>query len=107
MKLTAHDIVAYDRYQRAEDRHMLPRPGGDGGRLQEVRYRLRFHLARLLRGPGSDVKGYEYSVGHIASLPSGQETTENKVQQAIYFMSLARTRSDMVMNRGISEKWFS
>lgn len=56
-------------------------------------------LARMLRGTNTEL-------GTSLAFPSGQETTENKVQQAIYFMSLGADQIDMVMNVGYLKSGF-
>lgn len=56
-------------------------------------------LARMLRGTNT-------RFGTSLAFPSGQETTENKVQQAIYFMSLGADEIDMVMNVGYLKSGF-
>jgi deoxyribose-phosphate aldolase len=50
-------------------------------------------MARLLKGTNTEF-------GTSLAFPSGQETTENKVFQAKYFMSLKADQVDMVMNVG-------
>jgi deoxyribose-phosphate aldolase len=56
-------------------------------------------LARMLKGTNTEF-------GTSLAFPSGQETTENKVQQAIYFMSLGADQIDMVMNVGYLKSGF-
>ncbi len=56
-------------------------------------------LARMLKGTNTEL-------GTSLAFPSGQETTENKVQQAIYFMSLGADQIDMVMNVGYLKSGF-
>jgi deoxyribose-phosphate aldolase len=56
-------------------------------------------LARMLKGTNTQL-------GTSLAFPSGQETTENKVQQAIYFMSLGADQIDMVMNVGYLKSGF-
>ncbi|MDR1530893.1 MAG: deoxyribose-phosphate aldolase [Clostridiales bacterium] len=46
------------------------------------------------------LKGTETEFGTSLGFPSGQETTENKVFQAKYFVSLGAGQIDMVMNVG-------
>jgi len=56
-------------------------------------------LARMLKGTSTEF-------GTSLAFPSGQETTENKVQQAIYYMSLGADQIDMVMNVGYLKSGF-
>lgn len=56
-------------------------------------------LGRLLKGTGTEF-------GTSLAFPSGQETTEFKVEQAKYFMGLGADQIDMVMNVGFLKSGF-
>lgn len=106
MKLSSHDIA------RTIDASVL-KIDTSWSDLQEMVIACKkydFGCAFIWQGFSKDLadalKGTTTEFGTSLAFPSGQETTENKVQQAIYFMSLGADQIDMVMNVGYLKSGF-
>ncbi len=100
MKMTAHDIA------RAIDASALKfeTSHDDLMKLVQACKQYDFGCAFIWQAYSEELrdllKGTSTEFGTSLAFPSGQETTENKVFQAKYFVSLGAHQIDMVMNVG-------
>jgi deoxyribose-phosphate aldolase len=106
MRLSAHDIA------RTIDISALKIDTSYGDLLDMVAACRRYDIGAAFIWPGFSadlarmLQGTTTELGTSLGFPSGQETTEIKVQQARYFMGLGADQIDMVMNVGYLRSGF-
>ena len=106
MRLSAHDIA------RTIDISALKIDTSYGDLVDMVAACRRYDIGAAFIWPGFSadlarmLEGSNTEFGTSLAFPSGQETTDIKVQQARYFMSLGADQIDMVMNVGYLRSGF-